>query len=178
MKRINVIGTSGSGKSTFSRKLAGTLGYPCIEMDRIYWRPNWEEADDETFLAELQNSICGESWVLDGNYSKTQPVKWKSVDTVIWLDYGFLRTFYQVVCRSIERAVTKTELWPGTGNRESFRRTFFSRDSIVLWMLTSYRKNKKRYANLIAGNEYPHVKFIRISSPKQAREFVKAAGSD
>lgn len=49
MKRINVIGTSGSGKSTFSRMLATTLGYPYIEMDAMFWQPNWQESsnDDE-----------------------------------------------------------------------------------------------------------------------------------
>jgi adenylate kinase family enzyme len=32
ISRINVIGTSGSGKSTFGRKLAATLQYPYIEF--------------------------------------------------------------------------------------------------------------------------------------------------
>ena len=36
LDRINVIGTSGSGKSTFSKELAGKLNLLHIEMDYLY----------------------------------------------------------------------------------------------------------------------------------------------
>ncbi|MBN0386682.1 (d)CMP kinase, partial [Pseudomonas aeruginosa] len=44
---INVVGTSGSGKSTLARRLAHRLELPWIELDRLYWRPNWQGAPDE-----------------------------------------------------------------------------------------------------------------------------------
>lgn len=53
MKRINVVGTSGSGKSTFSQMLAETLEYPHLEMDAIYWKPNWQESSDDEFFTNL-----------------------------------------------------------------------------------------------------------------------------
>lgn len=178
MKRINVIGTSGTGKSTFSRKLAKAHGYPYIEMDAVFWRPNWEETDNEKFLADIKEKVSGTHWVLDGNYSRTEQVKWKYADTVIWLDYGFVRNFSQIMYRSIIRAITKKEIWPGTGNHESFRKTFFTKQSIVLWMLTHYRSNRLRYATLMGGHEYPHLKFIRVRSPKEAAKIVQIAGSN
>ena len=36
VSRINVVGTSGSGKSTFSKKLASKLNCPYIELDQIF----------------------------------------------------------------------------------------------------------------------------------------------
>ncbi|WP_262355798.1 shikimate kinase, partial [Klebsiella pneumoniae] len=48
---INVVGTSGSGKSTLARRLAHRLELPWIELDRLYWRPNWQGAPDEAFFA-------------------------------------------------------------------------------------------------------------------------------
>ncbi|MDW1988695.1 AAA family ATPase, partial [Vibrio sp. 811] len=37
MKRINVIGSSGSGKSTFAKALAQKLDVTHIEMDKLFW---------------------------------------------------------------------------------------------------------------------------------------------
>lgn len=45
MKKINVVGTSGSGKSTFARMLANQLNAPYIEMDALHWLPEWRSKD-------------------------------------------------------------------------------------------------------------------------------------
>jgi len=75
MKKINVVGTSGSGKSTFSRTLATRLGYPYLEMDAMFWKPNWQESTDEEFFAKLNSALSQERWVLDGNYNRTVDIK-------------------------------------------------------------------------------------------------------
>jgi adenylate kinase family enzyme len=96
--KINVIGTSGSGKSTLSRRLAAQLNVPYIEMDRLYWLPEWQGRSDEDFYALLEETLnATPGWVLDGNYNRSRPIKWRDVDLVIWLDYGFWRTLRQAV---------------------------------------------------------------------------------
>ena len=130
---INVVGTSGSGKSTLARRLAHRLELPWIELDRLYWRPNWQGAPDEAFFAAIAAATATPGWVLDGNYNRSRSVKWRAVDLVIWVDYGFWRTLRQAVWRAASRAWRHQELWPGTGNCESFRRSFCSRESIILW---------------------------------------------
>lgn len=178
MKRINVIGTSGSGKSHFSNRLATKLNVPYIEMDAVFWLPNWQYLELEDFIAALKPLLEQESWVLDGNQSKTNSFKWQYVDTIVWLDYGFFRTFKQILVRSIKRAYSKQEVWQGTGNKESFTRNFFSSDSVVLWMLNNYWKTKKKYAKLFSSPSTQEIKCVRITSPKQAEEFLaNAAGS-
>ncbi len=89
---INVVGTSGSGKSTLARRLAHRLELPWIELDRLYWRPNWQGAPDEAFFAAIAAATATPGWVLDGNYNRSRSVKWRAVDLVIWVDYGFWRT--------------------------------------------------------------------------------------
>lgn len=42
---INVVGTSASGKSTYSKELAAMLDVQYIEMDLLFWKPNWEESN-------------------------------------------------------------------------------------------------------------------------------------
>lgn len=172
MQRINVIGTSGSGKSTFSRRLAQTLGYPHLELDAIYWKPNWQEPDDDELFAALEQALAAPTWVLDGNYKRTTPVKWARVDTVIWLDYSFSLTMYRAITRAIKRSLSKKELWPGTGNVETFRKAFFSRDSIILWTMKTYRSNRRKYMAMLGDARYSHLQFVHIRSPKMARRYL------
>ena len=60
MNKINVVGTSGSGKSTFSRTLATKLVHPYIEMDAIFWKANWQESSDEEFFSDFLSRPYGE----------------------------------------------------------------------------------------------------------------------
>ncbi|MBQ4831604.1 adenylate kinase [Alteromonas sp. MMG017] len=175
MKRINVIGTSGSGKSHFSRRLADKLNIPYIEMDAVFWLPNWEHLGTKEFLFKLESLMGQETWVLDGNQSKTNELKWQYVDTIVWLDFGFFHTLKQMLTRSFKRAYSKEEIWVGTGNCESFRRNFFSSESVVLWMLQNYWKTKQKYAELFASELAKSVTLVHIKSPKQAEMFLASA---
>ena len=172
MQRINVIGTSGSGKSTFSRLLANKLKYSYLEMDAIFWKPDWQESTDEEFFANLTESLSGEKWVLDGNYNRTAQIKWSRADIIIWMDYSFSRTLYQAMKRALTRIVTKPELWGKAGNVESFRKSFLSKDSIILWTLKTYKSNRIRYTELLGDPRYTHIEFVRITSPKKAKAFI------
>lgn len=172
MKKINVVGTSGSGKSTFSRMLAIRLDYPYLEMDAMFWKPNWQESSDEEFFAKLDIALSQERWVLDGNYNRTVDIKWAGVDHVIWIDYSFPRTVYQAIKRAFIRSITKTELWDKTGNVETFRKSFLSRDSIIIWTLKTYKRNHIRYMEMLNDPKYNHIEFVRLTSPKMAKKFI------
>ena len=171
MRRINVIGTSGSGKSTFARTLANKLNYPHIEMDAIFWQKNWRQLDDKEFFQKLENTLNKEVWVLDGNYTRTLSIKWRQIDTIIWIDFSFTRTLYQAISRAISRIIDKKELWPNTSNRESLN-MLFSKNSIVLWTLKTYLKNKRKNASFITDPNWSHLKFIRLTSPKHCEQFL------
>jgi len=131
LNRISVIGTSGSGKSTFSKELASKLRLPYTEMDSLYWKDDWKFATDEELMENVRQATESERWLLDGNYNRTQPIKWKNVQTIIWLDYPFHLVFYRVLKRSITRLFDRKPLW-GTNNQESFRKSFLSKDSIIV----------------------------------------------
>jgi hypothetical protein len=171
-RRINVIGTSGTGKTTFCRELSSVLGVPCREMDRMYWQAGWT-SDEEEFLAGLKAAISGPAWVLDGNYNRTNPVKWENVECVVWLDYSFATTFSRAVRRALERSATGREIWPGTGNRETFRKSFFSRDSIILWTLTTFRSNRAKYRTVMNDEEGRAFAFVRLGSPADTGRVIR-----
>ena len=169
--RINVIGTSGSGKSTFCKQLAQQFSIPHIEMDALFWKPNWEKTSYDEFIKEIEIALEQDSWILDGDYTKTIPIKWKTVDIVIWIDYSFSRTLYQTIKRSIARLITKKELWPGTENIETLTK-IFSKDSIILWTITHYQKNRRKYKEAFLDPKYSHIEFIRIKKPKDMEKLI------
>jgi len=164
LTRINVVGTSGRGKTTFARELADLFDLPYCEMDDLFWKPGWQESSDDEFLPRVREVTDGPAWVLDGNYTRTAAVKWKQVQLVVWLDLSFPRTILRVTWRAISRSLTQREIWPGTGNRESLAKSFLSRDSIILWAITSYRRNRKKYRMIISSPEYSHIRFLRLTS--------------
>src|SRR5438105_587112 len=80
MNRIVVVGTTNAGKTTMARRLAAKLGVPHVELDALFWEPNWTEADDDVFVERVQNATAGDRWVACGNYSQAHAVLWPRLD--------------------------------------------------------------------------------------------------
>jgi adenylate kinase family enzyme len=119
MKRILIIGCSGSGKSTLARQLSDDAGLPIIHLDQEYFGHDWKEpkqADWHTTVAKL---AARESWVMDGNFSGTFPIRMPRADTVIFLDQPTWRCLWRVIMRTIRYY---GEVRPGSapGCRERF----------------------------------------------------------
>lgn len=171
-RKVNIVGTSASGKSTFSKQLAEVLQCSYIEMDALFWQPDWQESTNDEFFAKLMDSLNQAAWVLDGNYSRTTAIKWQDIDTIIWLNYSWTRTAYQSISRAIQRIISRQELWEGTGNKESFKKSFCSKDSIILWMLRNYHRQQRQYLAIMSDPQWQHIQFIRVHSPQQARNLL------
>lgn len=176
LTRVNVVGTSGSGKSTFSKSLAELVDAPYVELDSLYHKPNWQESSRAELLEKLEVAIQPERWVLDGNYhSKTFETKWSRATSIVWIDPSFTRNFLQAFSRAIRRIRTRQELWPGTGNRETFQKTFLSTDSVLLWTVTSYHRIRKRYSYYERNlGEFPHLNFYRLRGRSATEAFLKS----
>ena len=74
--------------------------FPFIEMDAVFWGPDWGFPPDEEFFSRLSDLLEGEKWVLDGNYTRTMEFKWDRVQAVVWLNFSFARTVYQAIKRA------------------------------------------------------------------------------
>jgi adenylate kinase family enzyme len=169
MQRISVIGTSGAGKTTFARQISQRLSIPHIELDYLYWEPNWVAVSADIFRARLAQALSGNSWVVDGNYSQVRDIIWDRCDTVIWLDYGLLVVMNRVIRRTLHRVITQQEVCHG--NRETWKTTF-SKDSIILWALNTYHKRRQEFPQLLAKPEYSHLIKIHLQSPKAAENWL------
>ena len=84
--RILVLGCSGSGKSTFAKKLAARTGLPLIHLDNIWWKADRTHISREEFDLRLAEVLQGEKWIIDGDYSRTYEPRIAACDTVIFLD--------------------------------------------------------------------------------------------
>jgi adenylate kinase family enzyme len=87
MQRILVMGSSGSGKSTFARRLSAITGIPMVSVDALFWRPGWVEPDNAEFHARLTEAAQQPSWIMDGNFtSHLVELRRDACDTLIWFD--------------------------------------------------------------------------------------------
>lgn len=167
--RVNVVGTAGSGKSTLSKRIAQELNAPYIQLDELHWKPNWEQSSDEEFFSKLEEALTPASWVLDGNYTKSIPIKWQRVQLVVYLDLPFHVVLYRIVVRSLLRVFNREELF--NGNRETLR-NLLSSNSMILYTISTFHKNRKLHDERVAKKEYAHIKFVRLTSKREVEEFV------
>ena len=77
----------------------------------------------------------------------------------------------------IKRSITGEELWIGTGNRKTLKKSFFSKDSIILWTIKTHKKVRFKYESFMNDKDYSRIKFIRLRSPSESEKFLKQISS-
>ncbi|MDQ3749682.1 MAG: AAA family ATPase [Acidobacteriota bacterium] len=171
LKRVSVVGTSCSGKTTFAKNLARILNVEHVELDAINWLPNWVERPKDEFLSMVEKAAANDAWVFDGNYTRTREIVWRRATTIVWLNYSFPRTFYRALNRTTHRVFTGERIY--SGNRETFSKAFLSRDSILLWVLTTYHEKRRRYLKLLREDKLSEKEIFIFRHPSQAEEFLR-----
>ena len=86
MKKIIVIGCSGSGKTTFAEKLRDKIGIELFYLDAIWHKPDRTHISREEYDARLSEILALDSWIIDGNYSRTIETRMAACDTVLFFD--------------------------------------------------------------------------------------------
>lgn len=169
LQRICVIGTSGAGKTTLARQISRSLMIPHVELDSLYWEANWVEAPLDIFRRRVEESLVGNSWIVDGNYSKVRDIVWGNADTLIWLDYSFPVVMSRLIWRTFYRVVMQQEVC--NGNHETWKKAL-SKDSVILWAFQTYERRRKEYPILFKKPEYSHLNIVRLSSPQAAQDWL------
>ena len=177
MRRVSVVGISGSGKTTVARRLAGRLGVPHVELDALFHGPGWQPADANAFLAAVDDATSVAGWVADGNYRAVVgegPV-WARADTVVWLDLPRAVVMRQVVWRTLRRALRREELW--NGNREPVLGLlrWDPERSVVRWAWTTFDERRQRLEEAMAAPSCAHLTFVRLRSRAEIEAFLAGA---
>ena len=171
LRRIIVIGTTGSGKTTLARELARALGVEHVEFDAYRHGPNWTETPDDEFRRQLVHALRGERWVADGNYSMVQDAVWPRATTIVWLDFTFGLVLWRLIVRTFRRGITRETLW--NGNKENLFSHFFTRHSLFLWAFKSHWRRRRTVPPTLALPQHAHLRLVRLRSRREAARWLQ-----
>ncbi|ADG74268.1 putative adenylate kinase [Cellulomonas flavigena DSM 20109] len=174
LRRVRVVGTTGSGKTTFARRLAGVLGVPHVELDEVFWGPGWVKRDPDEALADVRARTAGPGWVTDGNWDSRLGGALDTTDTVVWLDYPRRVVMGRVVRRTLWRGITRRELWHGNRERLSSLLSSDPHQNVVLWAWRTHGSRATQYAALV---DAPDCHVVRLRSPREAERWVRAVAA-
>jgi adenylate kinase family enzyme len=173
MRRVSVVGSTGSGKTTLSRALAARLDAPHVELDALMHQRDWQPRPAGEFMAEVEQATSRPAWVVDGTYPNVVhegPV-WQRADTVVWLDLPRLSVLMQVIGRTVRRFVKREVLW--NGNREPLS-NFFSPSSVIAWSWANHPRIRQRYTKAMADPAWSHLNFVRLRSNAEANRWLES----
>jgi len=94
----------------------------------------------------------------------------REATAVAWLDYSFPRVFSRALQRTFRRVFTGERVY--AGNTESFARAFLSRDSILWWVIISWRKNRTQLEELQRRAADGGPVFFVFRSPSEAETWL------
>ena len=165
MERILVIGCPGSGKTRLAKRLGEKLKLPVVHLDNLWWTGNWENVSREEFDSRLETVLEEEQWIIDGNFSRTMPLRLQYCDTIVYLDYNR----WQCLAGMAQRVIAnygKSRPDMGGNCPERFDPEFVK----FIW---NFNKNN-RNMNYTWIAQAKHAKTVILKNRKEAKAFLES----
>jgi len=172
VRRVSVVGNSGSGKTTVAAALGAALNVPHLELDSVFHQPGWVPLEEQEFRRLVAKFVAAPSWVADGNYSAVQDLVWARADTVIWLDLPRHRVMPRIIWRTLRRAALRAELWNGNRERWANLVSVDPMKSVIAWSWTQHHRYRRRYQRASADPASAHLEFVRLRTPGQVAALI------
>ena len=165
MERIVIIGCPGSGKSTLARALGEKLNLTVVHLDRLWWTTGWKNVSMEEFDARLEKALALDSWIIDGNYSRTMDARLAKCDTIIWLDFDRWSCLWGMFQRVVlNHGKVRPDMAEGCPER--FDWEFFK----YIW---NFNKNN-RVLNRTRIAKTKHAKAVVLKKRKEIQSFLES----
>jgi adenylate kinase family enzyme len=166
-ERIPVAGTSGAGKTTPARAVAGVLGCSHVELDALHHGPGWTKRPQ--FEDDVARVAAGATWVSEWQYAAVRELLLERADLLVWLDLPRRVVMRRVIRRTMSRRIRREVLW--NDNREPPFRTFLTdRDHIVRWAWRTHARTASRV--MAASAIRPDLVVVRLTTPAQVSAWM------
>jgi adenylate kinase family enzyme len=88
MRRVVILGNSGSGKSRLARRLGRALDLPIVHLDPLYYDPRWAHGDPAAFRQRVGEALAGDAWIVDGGFlSLVGDLTLPRAELIVWLQH-------------------------------------------------------------------------------------------
>lgn len=164
LRRVMIVGSSGTGKSTVARAIGDRLGLPVIHLDAEYWRPGWVEPEGADFERRVGEIAARDRWVIDGQYSRTWSLRAERADMIVWLDLPRRIYFWRVLKRTV-LGYGRVRADIGSGCPERFDPAFLK----YVWNYP--RRSRDALYKRITG-EQARCRVVILKSQRAIDEFV------
>ncbi len=163
-QRIMVVGNNGSGKSFLSKELAAVTGLPCIHLDKIYWKPHWQQPSKKEWISIQEKLMKAPQWIMDGNHHHTMEIRFKEAELIIFLNINIFLCLTSVFRRKGKKRDDMPEYL-----KEKFDLSFFK---FCLRLLKFSKHGRKTIFTL--HKKYPDKDFLMLNSRKEAGLLILA----
>src|SRR3954447_25175768 len=174
-ERILILGRTGSGKTTLARALAGALEVPHVELDSLYFGPDFSTTPLPLLRERTSAAIAGERWVTDGNKRAVRDLVWPRADTIVWLDYPLGLRLWRLAKRARGRASVLTADAAERGSRTALPGQLLAAAKGVLTALRSHAGQRREYPRMFAEPANEHLAVVRLRSPRATRQWLARA---
>ncbi len=166
--KIMVIGYSGSGKSTFSKRLASVYRLPVLHLDRIFFGPNWVERDKPTVEKEIRSFMQQENWLIDGHYRHLAKERFEQATTIYLFDFNRLTCLFGAIKRRIKyHNQSRDTIADGCKERLN--------PSFIWWILWTGRKKDTKMLLKQYQVQY-QGKIVVFKNRRQANHHLRSIG--
>jgi adenylate kinase family enzyme len=169
MRRVVVIGSSGSGKSTVARRIGERTGLPVFHLDVLYFKPGWVKTPKPEWSEVIAQLAARDSWIIDGNHASTLEVRLAACDTIVFLEIPPWVCVWRVLKRCWQyRGRSRPDTGDGCPERLTLR--------MLMWVWAYSQKRKARHLRMIHAVAHEKQLFV-LSSDTAVERFLAALSS-
>jgi adenylate kinase family enzyme len=172
-ERVLVAGVTGSGKTTFARRVAAVWGLRHVEIDGLFHGPNWTPRPG--FLDDVRTFAAEDRWVTEWQYTSkgTNQILAPRAQLALWLDYPYPVVRARLLRRTLSRSLLRTRMWNDNVEKPIWR--VLSRDpeeNILAWQTKTLHHWEERMPEYTA--QFPHLVVVHLRHPREAERWLRA----